>query len=103
MKYISVFVTVPTVSCANEITKLLLEKKLVSCVSIVSGLKSVYRWKGKICKSKERLLMMKSVSENFNAIVKEIKKIHPYEVPEIVRFEIDANKDYLDWIKENVE
>ncbi len=103
MKYISIFITVPAGTVANKITNALLEKKLVSCVSVISGLKSVYRWKSKICKSNERLLIMKSVNENFDRIVEEIKKIHPYEVPEIVTFTIKANKDYLKWIKENVE
>jgi hypothetical protein len=42
---------------------------------------------------------MKSTKNNFNKIVKEIKKLHPYEVPEIVCVDITANKDYLNWIK----
>jgi periplasmic divalent cation tolerance protein len=100
MKYISIFVTVPNMSTANKITKFLLEKKLVACVNIIPKIKSVYWWENKICKSNELLLVMKSVKNNFNKIVKEIKKIHPYEVPEIVCVDITANKDYLDWIKE---
>ena len=43
---------------------------------------------------------MKSVKSNFNKLVKEIERIHPYEVPEIVCVDITANKNYLNWIKE---
>ena len=43
---------------------------------------------------------MKSVKNNFNTIFKEIEKLHPYEVPEIVCLDITANKKYLNWIKE---
>ena len=100
MKYISIFVTVPNMVVANKITEFLLEKKLVACVNIIPKIKSVYWWKNKICKNNEQLLVMKSIKNNFNKIVKEIKKIHPYEVPEIVCMDISANKDYLDWIKE---
>ena len=99
-KYISIFVTVPNISVANKITEFLLEKKLVACVNIIPKIKSVYWLKIKICKSNEHLLVMKSTKNNFSKIVKEIKKIHPYEVPEIVCMDISANKDYLDWIKE---
>lgn len=100
MKYISIFVTVPNVRVANKITKILLEKKLVSCVNIIPKIKSVYWWENKICKSNELLLVMKSVKSNFNKIVKETERIHPYEVPEIVCVDITANKNYLNWIKE---
>ncbi len=100
MKYISIFVTVPDMKVANKITEFLLEKKLVACVNIIPKIKSVYWWENKICKSNEQLLIMKSTKNNFNKIVKEVKQIHPYEVPEIVCADITANKDYLNWIKE---
>ena len=100
IKFISVFVTVPNTKVANKITKFLLEEHLVACVNIISGIKSVYWWENKICKSNELLLVMKSVKSNFNKIVKEIERIHPYEVPEMVCVDITANKDYLNWIKE---
>ena len=99
-KYISIFVTVPNIKVANKITKFLVENKLVACVNIISKIKSVYWWENKICKSNEQLLIMKSIKSNFSKIVEEIKKLHPYEVPEIVCVDITANKDYLNWIKE---
>ena len=100
MKYISIFVTVPNTKIANKITNFLIEKKLVACVNIIPKIKSVYWWENKVCKSNELLLVMKSVKSNFNKIVKEIERIHPYEVPEIVCVDITANKNYLNWIKE---
>ena len=99
-KYISIFVTVPNMKVANKITEFLVENKLVACVNIIPKIKSVYWWENKICKSNEHLLVGKTIKSNFNKIVKEIKKIHPYEVPEIVCVDITANKDYLNWIKE---
>ena len=99
-KYISIFVTVPNIKVANKITKFLVENKLVACVNIIPKIKSVYWWKNKICESNEQLLIMKSTKNNFSKIVKEIKKLHPYEVPEIVCVDITANKDYLNWIEE---
>ena len=98
-KYISLFITVPNVRVANKITKLLIERKLVACVNIIPKIKSVYWWKNEVCKSSEQLLIMKSIKNNFNKIVKEVERIHPYEVPEIVCVDITANKNYLNWIK----
>lgn len=99
-EYISIFITVPNMKVANKITKFLIEKKFVACVNIIPKIKSVYWWKKKVCKSNELLLVMKSIKSNFNKIVKEVEKIHPYEVPEIVCVDITANKNYLKWIKE---
>ena len=99
-KYISIFVTVPNLKIANKITNILIEKKLVACVNVIPQIKSVYWWENKVCKSKELLLIMKSIKKNFNIIIKEIEKIHPYKVPEIVCADITANKNYLNWIKE---
>ena len=99
-KYISIFITVPNIKVANKITNFLIENKLVACVNIIPKVKSIYWWENKICKSNEYLLVMKTIKNNFNEIVKEVEKIHPYNVPEIVCVDISANKKYLNWIKE---
>ncbi len=99
-KYISIFITVPNMNIANKITNFLIEKKLVACVNIIPKIKSVYWWENKVCKINEHLLVMKTMKNNFNKIVKEVEKIHPYNVPEIVCVDITANKNYLNWIKE---
>ena len=46
------------------------------------------------------MLYPQKINGNINKIVKKVKQIHPYEVPEIVCADITANKDYLNWIKE---
>jgi len=100
MKYFTVFATVPNSKTAKTITKILLTKKLCACVSIIKNADSFYWWNGEITRSKELLLVMKTSSVKLAALEKQIKAVHPYEVPEIVAVKIDfANKDYLDWIK----
>ncbi|MDR1952822.1 MAG: divalent-cation tolerance protein CutA [Elusimicrobiota bacterium] len=103
MKCINVFVTVPNKKTADKIARHLLNNKIISCVSIIKDIESFYWWKGKVERSKELLLLMKTVKSKFVCLVKEIKKIHPYEVPEIISIDISAgNKDYIEWIKKNV-
>jgi len=100
MKHISIFITVPNIKVANKVTNYLIKNNLVACVNVIPKIKSIYWWQDKICNKNEQLLICKSIKKNFNKIVKEVKKIHPYIVPEIVYTEINANKDYLKWIEQ---
>ena len=96
-----IFITCPNFKSASKITDNLLEKKLVACVNIIPKIKSAYWWKGKILKHSEVLMIMKAKTKLYDVIEKEVKKLHPYTVPEILAFKIDrGNKDYLDWISE---
>ncbi|MCL2390324.1 MAG: divalent-cation tolerance protein CutA [Endomicrobia bacterium] len=98
--YIIVFVTVPDRKTANKIKNIVLENKIAACVSVTGGVSSFYWWKGKIGRAKEYLLVMKTVKAKFSDLEKRVKKVHPYEVPEIIAADISAgSKDYLDWIK----
>ena len=102
--YITVFCTVPDDSAAVKISERLVGEGLVACVNILPGVKSVYKWKGEVCRSGELLLIMKSRSEIFDKIKKEITGLHPYEVPEIISVDIsDGNEPYLRWIDEYTE
>ncbi len=101
MKYIIVTITSPNKKVTNTIVKTLLNLKLVSCVNVINKIKSVYWWKDNVCKCNEDLLICKTIKKNFKEIVKEIKNVHPYEVPEIVCFDIlNGEQKYLEWINQ---
>lgn len=75
---------------------------MAACVQIIGPIESVYRWKGKITRTKEYLCLIKAERRYFNRISKEIKKLHAYEVPEIVAVPIiGGSKEYFVWLKEN--
>ena len=98
---IQVTTTVDSEEKADFIAEELLKGKVVSCVQIVP-ITSKYWWKGKIENTKEWILLMKG--NNFEKIENEIKKMHPYEIPEILAVEIDrGNKEYIDWINKEVK
>ena len=97
--YIIVFITASSKKEAEKIANGLVDKKLAACVNIVPGLKSIYTWKGKKEQAAEVLLIVKSRKEKFKNIVKKVKSLHSYSVPEIISVAITAgNKDYLNWI-----
>ena len=97
---IIVFITADSKKTSKAITKTILKNRLVACVNEIPGIKSQYWWKGKLEKADEILLMAKTKKSRMKEIIEEVKKIHPYEVPEIISIDIkDGNKDYLRWIE----
>ena len=93
-----VFITTPK-DKGSTIASRILEKKLAACVNI-SPVESIYWWREKLEKDEEELLIIKTTISKFEDLVEEVKKIHPYEVPEIIAFPIIAcNKEYCEWIR----
>jgi len=98
--YIVVFVTCASEKEGEKIAQSLVEGKLAACVNIVPGLKSVFRWKGKISTAEEVLLLVKTKDELFGKLKKKVIELHSYEVPEIIALGILAgNEKYLEWLK----
>lgn len=104
MKIAVVFITVDKKIFADKITNMLLNKKLCACINIIKNIKSFYWWKGKIEKSNEYLLIIKTKSVLIEKLIKEVKKVHPYTVPEIISYDIKkGNADYINWVIKETE
>ena len=101
--YIVIFITAPHKKEATRIAKVLLKHKLVACVNIIENVSSLFWWQGKIDRAKEALLVIKSKKSKLAAIVKLVKSLHSYQVPEIIAIPIiGGEKKYLGWIDECV-
>ncbi|MFH1789446.1 MAG: divalent-cation tolerance protein CutA [Candidatus Altiarchaeota archaeon] len=88
---------------AGKISEALVEERLCACVQVVPII-SVYRWKGKIEREGEHLLLCKTVSGNYGRIEERILQLHSYECPEVVAIPIvEGSKNYLSWIRKNTE
>lgn len=97
---IIVFSTYPDKEKAEDCAQKAVEKDLVACVNIVRIENSVYKWKGKTERHPEYLLIMKTTEKAYPQLEAFIKEHHPYEVPEIIYYEIKGgNKDYIDWVE----
>lgn len=95
-----VLITADSKKTSKAIIKLLLEKRLAACIQELPQVNSAYWWKGRIRKSREIPLVIKTVKQHLNKIITEVKKIHPYEVPEIISADIrGGSADYIRWIK----
>lgn len=101
--FISVLVAVPSEKVALKISRSLISDKLAACVNILPKIRSLYTWKNKLCDDKELLLIIKSRNNLFKKVEANVKKIHPYKVPEIIAFPIESgNRAYLDWLNQSL-
>ncbi len=102
-EFIQVFITVNDREKSGEIAEILLEKKLAGCVQISGPLRSVYRWQGNILEDQEWMLIAKSDKDHYSELEKEVRRIHPYEVPEILAVPVwDGNSSYLNWLRDEL-
>jgi periplasmic divalent cation tolerance protein len=98
--FVVVFMTAPDADVAGRIANALVNENLVACVNILPGLRSIYRWQGKLCDEPEVLCLMKTRLDLFPALRDRITALHPYQVPEIIALPLVAGSTpYLDWIR----
>ena len=101
MNEIVVFITASSEDEAVKIARALVEARLAGCVNIIKNVRSIYSWQGKIEDEKEVLMIAKTRQKLFNALVKKVKELHSYTVPEIIAMPIvEGSADYLKWLKE---
>jgi periplasmic divalent cation tolerance protein len=104
MGAIVVVTTVGTEEQANLIARELIARRQAACVNIVPAIRSIYRWKGKICKDGELLLIIKTLEGEFEGISATIRELHSYELPEILSFQVTRGEErFLDWISGSVD
>ncbi len=93
--------TAPDAEVGARIARSLVEESLAACVNVVPGVRSIYRWQGKVCDDAEVLLVAKVATAGVEALTRRIPELHPYEVPEVIHMEIrGGNEDYLKWVLE---
>lgn len=99
MRVTAVVTTVGTEEQANLIARELIARRLAACVNIVPGIRSVYRWQGKIASDTEFLLIAKTREADFEPVAAAIHELHSYDVPEILTFDVGrGDPDFLAWI-----
>lgn len=100
--YVVFFVTASSRQEAEKISLGLLEAKLAACVNIIKDVHSFFWWKGKIDRAKEALLVVKTRKALAAKLIKKVRTLHSYDVPEIIALPIiDGNKEYLDWLNDS--
>jgi periplasmic divalent cation tolerance protein len=102
-EYCVIYATFPDLKTAKTIVKGLIQDKCAACGTIFK-LSSLYIWKGKIEDTPEYGAFIKTTKKNFKKCEDFILKNHPYEVPEIISWNIENGfSKYLNWIQKVVK
>ncbi|MHC1590006.1 MAG: divalent-cation tolerance protein CutA [Candidatus Hecatellaceae archaeon] len=101
VEMIVVLTMAPDENSAERISRELVESRLAACCSLVKGLTSTYWWEGKVEEAEEVLLIIKTSRVLYREVERKIRDFHPYKVPEIVAFKVEAGlPEYLSWLRE---
>jgi periplasmic divalent cation tolerance protein len=101
-EFVIAFSTFPEAEIAGKIAHELVENAIVACANIVPSVESIYFWKEKVETSAEVLAIFKMAAARYSEFESRLRKLHPYDVPEIVRLNVaGGNPDYLRWIEES--
>jgi periplasmic divalent cation tolerance protein len=102
---IVVLVTCASVKEARKIARAVVEQRIAACANIVTApVHSIYRWKGKVESANEFLLIIKTTQARFAKLEAEVKRLHSYDVPEIIALPIARGAaTYLTWISDSVQ
>jgi len=94
-----VLVTAPGPEEAARLARVLVEERLAACGNVLPGLRSIYRWEGKVREEGEALLLLKTTRARFAALRDRLLALHPYEVPEVLALPVEAGAErYLGWV-----
>lgn len=96
-----IYVVFPAKFSLKGPISILLKKRLIVCANVLKGMESHYVWKGKVKKSKETLVIFKTLASQEKSFLKELSKTHPYEVPFIAVIAPESvNASYLNYAVE---
>lgn len=94
-----VLCTFPDVEKARQTGTALVEAQLAACVNLLPGIESIYRWQGAVERAGEVLAVFKTTAEAWPSFEQRLRKLHPYEVPEIVALKPEqVAESYARWV-----
>ena len=102
MRYRVVLVTCGSIAEARRIARGVVEKRLAACANIMPSVESLYRWKGKMERAREVMVIWKTSAARLPELEREVKRLHSYDVPEFIVLPIVAGSTkYLAWLQES--
>lgn len=96
------FCACPDADVGRRIADALVRARLAACVSLLPGMRSVYRWRDAVEEADEVLLLIKTVRAQVEPIGALLASLHPHELPELVAVEAAGGLPaYLAWVADN--
>ncbi len=98
-----VLTNLPDRAAAQTLAQALIEEKVAACVNILGACTSVYRWQGVVENATEIPLLIKTTAARYAALEAVIRRVHPYELPEIIAVPLAQGlPGYLQWVASEV-
>jgi len=98
---IIVLVTTASEEEATTIGRTMVKQGLAACANILALKKSIFQWEDQIVEEQEYLMILKSRTDLFEELSMAVKRLHSYNVPEIIAMPIvKGSQDYLKWVME---
>ena len=88
----------PARGVADRIAAHLLEARLIACANRSRTVVSLYRWDGEVQAEEEYSLRVKTRVELGDQVEAAILRWHPYDLPAVLRHEVQANPGYEAWV-----
>ncbi|MBL6933884.1 MAG: divalent-cation tolerance protein CutA [Alphaproteobacteria bacterium] len=99
MEFRFIYITAGSQAEARKIATTLVEERLAGCANIIPGMRSIYRWEGKIEEAEETVLIAKTVKDRVPALIARVRELHSYDCPCVVSLVVeDGNLEYLGWL-----
>lgn len=84
---------------AERLARTLVDARLAACVTVISPVRSFYRWNGAVTDASEWLLVIKTSRPLFERLRAALESAHSYELPEILALPVvEGSANYLSWI-----
>jgi periplasmic divalent cation tolerance protein len=97
-----VLTTIPMDMDDGTFARTVVDERLAACVSVLPEMRSIYRWEGKVEDTRERQVVIKTTRERVPDLLKRLRTLHPYDVPEFIVLPIvDGSPDYLRWLSDS--
>ncbi len=104
MSVCMVYITAESMEDAEIIGRNLVSRRLAACVNIISNMKSIYQWEGKIETGNEVIIIAKTKNALVNELTEHVKNLHSYDCPCVVTLPIqDGNSDFIQWIRDETK
>jgi periplasmic divalent cation tolerance protein len=94
-----VLVTAPNMKVARKLARCAVAARLAACANLIPRVESHYRWRGKLEKSAEILILFKTGARQLEKLERLVLENHPYDTPEIVALSLSTGTvRYLKWL-----
>ncbi|MGD9811855.1 MAG: divalent-cation tolerance protein CutA [Sphingobium sp.] len=94
-----VYSVFPDAESAARVARQCVHDGLTACVNILPTSTSIYEWEGEVTEASEVPALFKTTTARVDALIEQIRTMHPYEVPAILSWPVvRAPHDFAKWV-----